>query len=128
MQTKPLYQQFAALVTARRNCIAKDNHDWNRNHTQKLHDLCKEHMPSGSGVDCGTKIDLDASHGEKLVFLVEYHHMDDNGGYDGWTSHQVIVTPSLQFGFSLKITGRDRNQIKEYLADIYNAALEHLVG
>jgi hypothetical protein len=67
---------------------------------------------------------LDASIPEKLVFIVEYHHMAESGMYDGWTSHRIIVTPSLARGFSLKITGKDRNQIKEYLADVYHNWLD----
>ena len=128
MNTKPIYQELASLVLARKNCIASGNHDWNRNHTQKIHDICKQHMPSGSGIDCGTKIDLDSSHADKLVFQVEFHHMNDNGMYDGWTTHQVIVTPSLAFGFTLKITGRDRNQIKDYLSETYHYALEQHIA
>jgi hypothetical protein len=54
--------------------------------------------------------------------------MNDNGMYDGWTTHQVIVTPSLAFGFTLKITGRDRNQIKDYLSETYHYALEQHIA
>jgi hypothetical protein len=85
-------------------------------------------MPSGSGVDIGTKLDLGESTSDKLVFSASFHHMDEHGGYDGWTDHKIIVTPSLQFGFNLKITGRDRNQIKDYLSDIFHTALtSHVV-
>lgn len=127
MNTKPIYQELASLIAARQNCIKSGNHDWNHNHTQRMHDICKNHLPSGSGIDCGTKIDLDSSHAEKIVFQVEFHHMDEHGGYDGWTTHQVIVTPSLAFGFNLKLTGGDRNQIKDYLAETYNYALKQLI-
>lgn len=127
MEAKPIYQEIASLITARKNCIEHGNHDWNRNHTQRLHDICKHHLPSGSGIDCGTKINLDASHSEKIVFQVEFHHMDEQGGYSGWTTHQVIVTPSLAFGFSLKITGKDKNGLKEYLIDCYNHDLSQKI-
>lgn len=119
-----LYQQLASLVTARLNCIKSDNQGWLKTHTDRILVLVKDNMPSGSGIDCGTKIDLDASTPEKLVFLTSFHHMNDGGMYDGWTQHKIIVTPSLAFGFNLKITGRDRNEIKEYLHDTYHIALD----
>ena len=76
-------------------------------------------MPSGSGVDSGTKL-LDNSTPDRLVFQADFHHMDENGFYDGWTEHQIIVTPSLAYGFNVRITGRNRNEIKDYLADLFN--------
>jgi len=81
-----------------------------------------QRMPSGSGIDSGTKLHP-GSTGERIVFLVEFHHMNGNGYYDGWTSHTVVITPSLQFGFSLRVTGRGRNAIKDYLAEEYDSAL-----
>ena len=80
-------------------------------------------MPSGSGIDSGTKLDFDRSKPNRLVFTAPYHHMNDDGMYDGWTDHDIIVTPDLGFGFDLRITGRDRNQIKDYLGDTFAEAL-----
>jgi hypothetical protein len=109
------------------NCIASHNDEWREKHGERIADLLDE-MPSGSGIDCGTKIDLDASTAEKLVFDVAYHHMNDGGYYDGWTQHTVIVTPSLAFGFTLRITGRDRNGIKEYIAEMFSTVLNEDVS
>lgn len=81
--------------------------------------IAKNELPSGSGIDCGTKIDLDASNRNKLVLLAAYHHMNESGMYDGWTEHRIIVVPDLASGFTLNITGRNRNGIKEYLYDTY---------
>ena len=38
--------------------------------------------------------------------------------------HQIIVTPDLEFGISLRITGLDRNDIKDYLAEVFYCALK----
>ncbi len=122
--TKPLYQQLASLLQARLNCIASNNQEWLGNHNQKILELVKEFMPSGSGIDSGTEMDLDASNPDKLVFTFGYHHMNEGGYYDGWTFHKAIVRPSLMSGFNLTITGKDRNQIKEYLHETYSQALE----
>ncbi len=123
MYTKKLYQELASLVQARRNCVATNNGEWRDNHEKTIFALCKNFMPSGGGVDCGTKIDLDASTGERLVFDTGYHHMNENGYYDEWTTHRIIVKPSLLFGLDIRITGRDRNQIKEHLHEIVHADL-----
>ena len=84
-------------------------------------------LPSGSGWDCGTKLDYEKSNPDKLVFYGSYHHMNENGMYDGWTEHTIIVTPSLAFGFDVKITGRDRNDIKDYLGEMFQHALSEPV-
>lgn len=121
----PLYRHFATALTALSNCIASNNTEWQSRHEATLETLAEE-MPSGSGIDCGTKFDVDESlkNPSRLVFTFSFHHMDENGGYDGWTDHKLIVSPSLLSGFDLKITGRDRSGIKEYLHHVFHTALE----
>jgi hypothetical protein len=84
--------------------------------------VVKEYMPSGSGIDNGTKIDLDKSTSEKLVFTFGFHHMNGNGYYTGWSDYKLIVIPSLIFDIKLKISGKDTD-LKEYLHDVYYDAL-----
>jgi len=95
---------------------------WRTKHRDWIARLVREHMPSGAGIDTGTKLD-DSSTPDRLVFSFSFHHMNEHGSYDGWTEHTAIVKPSLAFGFDLKITGRDRNQIKDYLHETYHQAL-----
>ena len=112
-----LYSKLAGMIEARRNCAQSNpvNSEWLDRHTDTIEALVKQHLPHGSGFDCGTKIDLDASHADKLVFTTEFHHMNENGYYDGWTEHTVTVNPSLQRDFNLRISGRNRNDIKEMM-------------
>jgi hypothetical protein len=49
--------------------------------------------------------------------------MNENGFWDGYTDHTIIVKPSLQFDFTLRITGPNRNDVKEYLAQTFDYAL-----
>jgi hypothetical protein len=119
---KPVFQALASLVDARLRCLANGN-KFAAQHEERILAIVKEELPGGSGIDCGTKIDLDKSTGDKLVFNVAYHHMNDGGYYDGWTEHVVTVKPSLMFDIELSISGRDRNQIKEYLYETYQCAL-----
>jgi hypothetical protein len=78
-------------------------------------------LPSGAGFDNGTKIDIDSSHAEKLVFTTSFHHMNEFGFY-GWTDHVITVTPSFT-GINLRVTGRNHNGIKEYILETFEYAL-----
>lgn len=127
-----LFQHIARALCAMENCRRSGNTEWLSRHESNIETLVSDFLPSGSGVDCGTKLDWEASSCERqsageypsrFVFNVAFHHINESGMYDGWTEHKVIVRPSLCFGFDLKITGRDRNGIKEYLGDLYHSAL-----
>ena len=53
------------------------------------------HAPSGSGFDSGTTLDMEKSHGEKLVLYTAFHRMDQHGGSAGRTEHTITVTSSF---------------------------------
>ena len=84
---------------------------------------CRDYLPSGSGFDSGTNLDWNKSTAEKLVFETAFHHMDSNGFYSGWTHHTVTIRPSLVFGFTVTVSGRNRNEIKDYIAESMQSAL-----
>lgn len=123
----PLYRRLAQLLVAIDNCQRNGNDEWLRRHTDAMRALVREHMPSGSGFDNGTKLDPARSSGEKLVFETSFHHMNESGSYDGWTHHEVFVTPSLGFEFKLRVTGRNRNEIKDLIAESFHVALSREV-
>ena len=123
---RKVYSEIASRVIAIGNCINSKNTEWQAKHETALEEIVKEFMPRGSGFDSGTTLDIDAAikcNAAKLVFNTSFHHMNDGGYYNGWTSHVVTVSPSLAFDFTLKISGRDRNGIKEYMHDVFNQAL-----
>jgi len=77
----------------------------------------REHLPSGSGFDSGCEVDREKSGPEKLVIRVPFHHMDENGGYDGWEHYVVIATPSFHGdGLTIVVKG-GRKDHREYVAD-----------
>jgi hypothetical protein len=119
-----VYQALASLVDARLRSAERGNWDWVTKHEERIKELVEEHLPSGSGFDAGSSIDLYESKPERLVFGTAFHHMSDHGYYVGWSEHNVIVTPSLLFGFNLRVTGRDRNQIKDYIGETFQHALD----
>ncbi len=89
-----------------------------------LLDRCMEGSPSGSGFDNGTRFDLEeSSDGKRLVFETGFHHMDEHGCYDGWTHHRVILYPEFS-GYRVRITGRDRNFIKEFIEESFRLWLD----
>lgn len=127
MATRKVYQRIAELSVAMDNCIKSQNLEWLEKHGDRLVAIVKEFLPSGSGFDSGTNFDALNSSSERLVFHTSFHHMDESGGYDGYSEHSVIVTPSLAFGFHLRVTGRDKRQIKEYIGEVFHSALSNEV-
>lgn len=131
----PLYRKIASLLLQWTACYLKKNELWQHRSAYSLRQIMMR-APSGSGIDCGTKLmpfDYKGDYpepeykGGALKFFVEYHHMDENGFYDGWTNHTVTVKASLIHGIDIHISGKDRNGIKEYLADVYSVWLSESV-
>ncbi len=123
---KKTFQYIASLLQAVKTCQERNNTEWEGRHMESISAFMKN-APSGSGFDSGTKLDEAKSNQNKLVFTTSFHHMNEGGFYDGWTEHEVIVTPSLTSGFNLRITGRNRNEIKEYVEDVFSSWLDEVV-
>ena len=93
-----VYQKMARLV------------DWNPtggyiiSKNEQMEDLVKNYLPSGSGFDGDISID-EKSTDEKIIIHVEYHHMDINGFYDGWSTFKVIITASMAYNYSMQVKG-----------------------
>lgn len=119
---RTVVQMIASLLVARENCVRSDNQDWLERHNARLVDLIKNHLPSGSGIDRGTRLDYSRSNGTKIVLDTAFHHMDSNGYYDGWTEHGVIVRPTFD-DIDISIKGHNKNDIKDYLHDVFRSAL-----
>lgn len=113
------YSAIASAMLARANCERSGNSEWFDRHTDRILDLVREHAPSGSGFDSGTSFSFDASRPDRLVFFTSFHHMSEHGYYDGWSEHTVIVTPDFS-GVNIRVTGRDRNDIKDYIGEVFH--------
>lgn len=118
----PLYARMAQSLEAMRNCERFGNAEWLAKHAERLAEL-SESLPHGSGLDGTVKLDTERSKPDRLVIVAEFHHMDDNGYYDGWTEHDIIVTPSLASKFNIRITGRNYRDVKDYLSEVFYTAL-----
>jgi hypothetical protein len=122
-----VYECIARAIVARNNCQQNGNTEWHTEHTNRIERLIRDHLPHGSGFDNGTSIDWTKSTGERLIFNTAFHHMDEHGSYCGWSDHSVIVNPSLCYGFDVRVTGRGRRGIKEYIGDAFHSALDELL-
>ena len=130
MKATPLYIALASLCQRYRNTagqFALGNPSMADHCLEEAHRLVREYMPSGSGFDAGTELVIDVCDDSTLVFKTAFHHMDEHGGYDGWSEHKVKVTAEFG-GFDIYVGGRDRNQIKDYIADTFHYALNQEVG
>ena len=126
MKQETVAQALANSIQAMNNCEESGNTEWHDKWETRI-DNIMEQSPSGSGIDCGTTISYDHIETHKpitkLVFLCSYHHMNQDGYYIRWTEHRVTVRPDWQ-GVSITISGRNRNDIKDYLADVYGEWLD----
>ena len=114
-----LYQKIASSIQAHKNCIESGNKEWEDNHYVTLMEYSNL-LPSGSGFDSGTTIDIEKSTPNKIYLNTSYHYMDGNGFYDGWYEYQVIVTPSLAGVIELRIVGKNTpNDIKDYMQELF---------
>lgn len=124
-QPRPLYRAIASELE-RYQRGTKEGKPFADNASLAL-DQLEKLLPSGSGIDSGTTIDRETNPAKGLRLSFGYHHMNDGGYYDGWTKHTAHVTPTLFSDFDLRITGRDRDGIKDYLHDTFNQCLTELV-
>lgn len=119
---KPMFQAIAETLDAWKRCKESGNLDWLSKWEAYLDQLAGA-LPSGSGWDSGTKIDLARSTSESIVLLGSFHHMNDGGFYDGWTDHTIRVRASLTSRIRITVSGRNRNDIKEHLHEIFYHAM-----
>ena len=114
--------EIGSALAALRNCERSGNMEWAQRHTQRI-DALIDALPHGSGIDGRTALDYDASKPERIVITTEYHHMTEHGYYDGWGSYRITAKPSFVFGVDVRVTGSNRDGTRDYLGDIFGAAL-----
>jgi hypothetical protein len=115
-------QRISRTIEAIKICKKYGNSEWLLKHEDYLTKLEDNNLPHGSGVDNGVKVDLENSTPQKVVFRADFHHMDENGYYDGWTVHNVTIRPTFD-GLDISVSGKNRDRIKEYLHDLFYETL-----
>lgn len=124
---KPInINKLSNSLQAYKTCIERGNTEWEEKHRENIEEMLKN-LPSGSGLDNGVKFDWDNSTANKLIFSFGFHHLNEGGFYDGWTQHKLTLKPAFIHGYEMKISGPDRNWVKDYLSDLFHEVfqLEH---
>lgn len=113
---RKLYIELANLVQTRRALLS--NRDYAGKYAKAANQLVAKFLAQDSGF-YDTKIDLGLSHGDRLVFYTSFLHIDDKKR----TEHTVTVTPSLQYGFHMRIGGRNYRDVKSYIVRVFEESL-----
>lgn len=123
-----LVKILARKVVAIKTC----NDEWKEKHTEAIEKLQENYLPSGSGFDAGSTVDIDRSDGNRLYIEFAYHHMDE-GYYIGWSYHTAIVIGSLH-GFTVHIHSKNaegeviaNDFDRDYFAETFHQALSQAV-
>ena len=119
MSAQKFYSKISNLMVTHYNSNKTGNMEIANIAIDNIEQLVKDHLPDGSGFNSGTQFILNESNRNKLVFTAPFHHINSGGYYDGWTHHKIIVTPDLCFGFNIKITGKNRCGIKDYIESCF---------
>lgn len=116
-----VFQKIFSRSVAIENCQISGNTDWEAKHTAELDSVIKT-LPSGGGFDNGCEL-VSVSNRE-IVIRTSFHHMDSDGFYDGRTNHTIRVKPSFDImGFEITVTGQNKNDIKDYILDVFYSVL-----
>ncbi len=121
MSAQTVIEKLAATLFTR--TLFSQDEETKEKWEEKAEEIVEEYLPSGSGFDSGTKIIWEKTTKDKIVFQADFHHMDDNGYYDGWTEHQVTVRPGF-LGMEISVSGRNKRDIKDYILDTFRYDLE----
>ena len=131
MEKKKVYQEIASLIIAIDNCNQAGNFEWMEKHESRIEEIAKNYLPSGSGFDSGSTVNIGDSTGNRIVIDSSYHHMNENGYYDGWTDMTIIVTPSLAFGFDIKIKApgipKKYRMDRDYFHECFSTSLDTIL-
>jgi hypothetical protein len=122
MKKQTLISFISQAITAYKNCEKSGNTEWKQKWENNIA-RCEMFLPSGAGIDSGTQIDIESSKDNCLVLNFSFHFMNEVGMYDGWETYKAKITPTFA-GIDVKVIGKNRNDIKEYLGDTMRDYLE----
>lgn len=128
MPQHTVLSSIASRIETIRNLDRHNTHNpevRDRNEDEILR-IIRTFMPHGSGFDVGLELDFDRSTESKLIFKTSFHHMSETGMYDGWTDHVVTFEATFTTP-NVKVSGRNRNDIKDYIADTFMGHGQQLI-
>lgn len=122
MEQKTVAQAIHAALVAIANCNQTANDEWRVRWQEYITRISRECLPSGAGIDNGTRVLELTSDKRGFVLVFDYHHMNDTGYYTGWAEFRAYVHPTFS-GLEITLSGRNVNDCKEYLHQTLHEAL-----
>jgi hypothetical protein len=123
MKPRPAYQEIATLIVAIKNCQKVGNEELEHRHSERLHYIQRNCLPSGSGFDTGCTIDIHRSNNKKIIIGSAYHPLN-------WIHFEVIVTPSFQ-GCDVQVkepfSRHNAMDLKNYITETFEESLMEIV-
>jgi hypothetical protein len=108
-------EALASALSTMRSCEREEMADRAKERVGKIQ---QELLLSGSGNDAGSEVLVDLCSDRKIVIQSDFHHMDENGFYSGWTKGVFTITPSFH-GIEVKFVVRGRPDIKYWDARLF---------
>ena len=102
-----LYQKIARVASQKNAMLKRDEFVM----LQKL-------LPIGNGIEKECVILLKSTE-KRIVIDTAYWHYETSR----WTDHQIVITPSFEGEINIRVTGKNVDNIKEYLHEVFREAL-----
>ena len=116
--TYPLYRILAECLA-----MAQAEGSFKANRQAIVEHIVANLLPSGSGFDNGVRLREDST-GEKLIFEVGYHPLNENGYYEAWQTTIVKALPSLISGVRFEATkGCMTRENRDYVLETLSLCL-----
>lgn len=80
--------------------------------------LLVELLPIGNAIETECDLLLNSTKKRIVIFTAYWHPIMKE-----WINHQVIITPSFEGEIDIRVTGKNVNNIKQYLHDVFREAL-----
>ena len=120
-----LYEKIYQTLQALNNCKKENKEKWINKHIEKL-DTYNNLLPSGSGINNGSYIDIDNIKNETITISSSYDTMK-NDMYDKTIVFKIIVKPSLFDNIDIKITPiteLKKAYVDDYIHELFYNALK----
>ena len=80
--------------------------------------LLQELLPIVKGIEKKSVILLKSTENRIVIDTAYWHDL-----LQEWTEHQIVVTPSFEGEINVRVTGKNVDNIKEYLHEVFREAL-----
>ena len=75
-------------------------------------------LPIGNGIEAKSVILIKSTEKRIVIDTAYWHELRQE-----WTDHQIVITPSFEGEINIRVTGKNVDNIKSYLHDVFYEAL-----